>query len=56
MGAEEFAPKSRLEITEVAVYEVNADRSKVTCEVQPESIIQCPDEDAECINDCKATF
>ena len=40
MDAEEFAPKSRLETTEAAVYDVNADRSKVTCEVQPGPIIK----------------
>ena len=43
------------ETTEAAVFhtphEVNVDRSKVTCEVQSESIIQCPDEDAECTSD-----
>ena len=44
------------ETTEAAVYEVNVDRLKVTCEVQSESIIQCPDEDAECTSDCKTSF
>ena len=55
MGADELAPKSSFEVVVAAVYDMKTDLSWVTCEVQPESIIQWADDEATCCEDCNAT-